>query len=67
MATAQPIVPSGALAAPPARPVESRDPATGEVWRRYTPATREEVRTAVEAARRAQPAWAARQIGRAHV
>ena len=45
--------------APPRRPVESVDPATGEVWRRYETATRDDVLAAVSRARAAQPAWAA--------
>ena len=49
---------------PPPRPVESRDPATGEVWRRFAPATDGEVRAAVAAARAAQPAWAAQSVRR---
>ena len=39
--------------------VVSRDPATGEVWRRHPAASESMVHAAVEAARRAQPAWAA--------
>ena len=47
----------------PAREVESRDPATGEVWRRYpAPSTLDVVR-AVEAAREAQRGWAATPVG----
>lgn len=38
---------------------ESRDPATGLVWRRYPPPSPDEVRSALDAARRAQPAWRA--------
>ena len=38
---------------------ESRDPATGEVWKRYPMADADAVRDAVFRARRAQPAWAA--------
>jgi len=45
------------------RPVESRNPATGEVWARYEPATAIEVRSAVKTAREAQIAWAARPAG----
>ena len=41
---------------------ESRDPATGEVWKRYTSASREEVFAAVGRARMAQPAWAGRPL-----
>ena len=37
---------------------ESRDPATGEVWKRYESPGADEVGRAVEAARAAQPAWA---------
>ena len=50
------------MSAPPrAQPslVESRDPATGEVWRRYETAAPDQVRAAVAAARAAQPDWAA--------
>lgn len=45
------------------RPVESRDPRTGEVWRRFVPATPREVTAAVAAARAAQPGWAALALG----
>lgn len=45
--------------APPRRPVESRDPATGVIWRTYDPADAEMVATAVSRARLAQPSWAA--------
>lgn len=45
---------------PPRRAVESRDPATGEVWRTYDPADAGTVAAAVALARRAQPEWAAR-------
>ena len=44
--------------ASPRRAVESIDPATGEVWRRYETASPEEVLAAVGRARSAQPAWA---------
>jgi succinate-semialdehyde dehydrogenase/glutarate-semialdehyde dehydrogenase len=37
--------------------VDSRDPATGEVWRRYESAGAEEVGAIVTRARAAQPAW----------
>jgi len=50
------------MAGAPPRPVESRDPATGEVWRRFEPATQSEVEAAVARARRAQPAWAERPL-----
>ncbi len=38
---------------------ESRDPATGEVWKRYPVADEQAVLAAVARARAAQPAWAA--------
>lgn len=38
---------------------ESRNPATGEVWKRYPVADADAVRAAVARARAAQPAWAA--------
>ncbi len=38
---------------------ESRNPATGEVWKRYPVADEHAVRAAVARARAAQPAWAA--------
>lgn len=44
------------------RAVESRDPTTGEVWRSYAPAGRDDVERAMAAARRAQPEWAARPV-----
>ncbi len=50
-------------AAPVARPVESRDPATGEVWGRYASATSAEVAAALVAARQAQRAWYALGLG----
>ena len=45
------------------RPVESRQPSTGEVWRSFPAATPETVLCAVAAARAAQPAWAAQPVG----
>ena len=45
---------------PPRRPVESRDPATGEVWKRWESADAAGGAAAVARARAAQPAWAAR-------
>jgi acyl-CoA reductase-like NAD-dependent aldehyde dehydrogenase len=39
------------------RPAESRDPATGELWKQYETATGAEVLAAVSRARAAQPAW----------
>jgi acyl-CoA reductase-like NAD-dependent aldehyde dehydrogenase len=51
-----------ALAIPPTaggRLPESRDPATGEVWKRYPVADAAAVHAAVARARSAQPAWAA--------
>jgi succinate-semialdehyde dehydrogenase/glutarate-semialdehyde dehydrogenase len=47
---------------PSSRPVESRDPATGEVWRRFEAASVDEVAGAVAEARRAQRAWAATPV-----
>lgn len=46
-----------------ARPVESRDPATGEAWRTFTATTAEEVRIAAGLARAAQKDWAGRPLG----
>ena len=45
------------------RVIESLDPATGEVWRTWMPADGAAVNAAVEAARRAQPGWAAKSLG----
>lgn len=45
---------------PAGRLPESRDPATGEVWKRYPVADAQTVRAAVARARAAQPDWAAR-------
>lgn len=62
-------VPVGAAPAsgPAAHPIESRDPATGEVWRRFPAATSTDVAAAVATARRAQPAWLAMPLReRAH-
>ncbi len=59
-APAAPAAP--AVPAAPAREVASRDPATGEVWRRYPAAGAPEVAAALDAARVAQPAWAARPL-----
>ncbi|MHB1862951.1 MAG: aldehyde dehydrogenase family protein [Gemmatimonadaceae bacterium] len=42
--------------------VESRDPATGEVWRRFDSISPDHVATAIVAARRAQAAWYARPL-----
>lgn len=53
---------------PKRRPVESRNPATGEVWRSFAATTPDEIAVAVARARAAQPAWAATAIGaRLHV
>ncbi len=49
--------------AAPRRAVESLDPATGEVWRTWTPPDRAAVDAAVSRARAEQPAWAARPLG----
>ncbi len=51
---------ASAPAAPPPHPVESRDPATGDVWRHFASATPGDVAAALAAARRAQSAWRAR-------
>src|SRR5688572_16197049 len=61
---AQPIrhVPPADDGAPAAGEVVSRDPATGEVWRRHRSTTPEEVAGAVARARAAQPAWAATDV-----
>ena len=48
-----------ASAGPAPHPVESRDPATGEVWRRFDSATPADVAAALSAARRAQATWRA--------
>ena len=45
------------------RPVASIDPATGEVWRRWTASSGDDIATAVQRARVAQPAWAERPLG----
>lgn len=50
-------------AAPYRRPVESRQPSTGEVWRTFTAASPDDVLAAVAAARAAQPGWAAAPLG----
>lgn len=62
MATLIPPREAGTPAAAPARPVESRDPATGEAWRRYEAPSALDVVAAVERAREAQVAWAARPV-----
>ena len=49
-------------ASPPRRRSESLNPATGEVWRSYEPATPDDVCRAVARAREAQRAWAARPV-----
>ncbi len=51
-----------APAAPPRRPVQSIDPATGAVWREFAAATPDEVTAAVARAREAQAAWAGRGV-----
>lgn len=48
-----------APSAPAGRLPESRDPATGEIWKRYPVADEAAVQAAVARARAAQPAWAA--------
>jgi succinate-semialdehyde dehydrogenase/glutarate-semialdehyde dehydrogenase len=57
MTVRSPEVPEQATREP-----ESRDPVTGEIWRFHAAASAEEVRRAVESARAAQPAWAARPV-----
>ncbi|HET9010900.1 MAG TPA: aldehyde dehydrogenase family protein, partial [Gemmatimonadaceae bacterium] len=47
-----------AISSPPSV-VESRDPATGEVWRQYPAGTSDDVRDAVGRAREAQRTWGA--------
>ena len=44
------------------RAVESRDPATGELWRTFPTTSHDEVQAASARARRAQPAWAAQPL-----
>ena len=73
MTTAASLVTSAPSAPTPRRAVESRDPATGEVWRRYEAASPEVVHAALRRAREAQRAWAAtslderaRMLGRFH-
>ena len=56
-----PAAPDGT--APKRRPVESRQPSTGETWRTFAAASPEDVLEAVAAARAAQPAWAAQPVG----
>jgi malonate-semialdehyde dehydrogenase (acetylating) / methylmalonate-semialdehyde dehydrogenase len=46
-----------------ARTVLSIDPATGEVWRRWTASSQEDIAATVQRARVAQPAWAERPLG----
>jgi acyl-CoA reductase-like NAD-dependent aldehyde dehydrogenase len=45
-----------------ARSVESRDPATGEVWSRHEPTTSSHVASAIAAARQAQRGWRALDV-----
>ena len=51
--------PSPTIAGAQRRQVESRDPATGEVWRRFPSPTATEVAESIQRARAAQPAWRA--------
>ncbi|MHB1071625.1 MAG: aldehyde dehydrogenase family protein [Gemmatimonadaceae bacterium] len=53
---------AGSPAVSSPREVASRDPATGEVWRRYDAAGAPEIAAALDAARAAQPAWSARPL-----
>ena len=64
MATLLPSLKSAPVSASqtPARAVESRDPATGEVFRRYEAPTALDMVRAVERARDAQPGWAAQPV-----
>ncbi|MDB4905925.1 MAG: Succinate-semialdehyde dehydrogenase [Gemmatimonadetes bacterium] len=50
------------MSAPQARLVESRDPSTGEVWRRFDACDAAAVARALQQARDAQPAWAGAPI-----
>ena len=54
------VTPTGDL--PKRRAVESRNPATGEVWRTFAAAAEGEVAAAVARARAAAPAWAATPV-----
>jgi acyl-CoA reductase-like NAD-dependent aldehyde dehydrogenase len=47
----------------PQRPVESVDPATGQLWKRFETVSGEAVAEAVARARAAQRAWAAEPVG----
>ncbi len=47
---------------PAPRFVESRDPATGEVWSRYESTSSADIAAALAAARHAQPAWRATPV-----
>ena len=55
------VIPS-ALPLRSRRSVESRDPATGQVWQRYDSADATTIANLMWAARRAQPIWAAQPI-----
>ena len=55
------MTPAPAAPAAP-RKVESRDPATGEVWRSYATANASAVRAAMDAARAAQSIWGAESL-----
>ena len=55
------MTPAPAAPAAP-RKVESRDPATGEVWRSYATANASAVRAAIDAARAAQSIWGAESL-----
>jgi acyl-CoA reductase-like NAD-dependent aldehyde dehydrogenase len=58
----EPVTPEDSPASPVRREVESRDPRTGEVWRRWPHPPREQVFAATARARAAQAAWAARPL-----
>jgi acyl-CoA reductase-like NAD-dependent aldehyde dehydrogenase len=55
------MAPSSSIVIP--RPVESVDPATGLVWKRFAPTPREAVFDAVERAKAAQRDWAGQLVG----
>jgi succinate-semialdehyde dehydrogenase/glutarate-semialdehyde dehydrogenase len=64
------LAPSAAFAAPPdparapVRAAESRDPATGEVWRRFPSADAAAVRAALATSREAQRTWRGESLHR---
>jgi acyl-CoA reductase-like NAD-dependent aldehyde dehydrogenase len=56
------MTPTAALAPAAVRKAESRDPATGVVWRSYPTADAAAVRAAMDAARAAQVVWGAESL-----